>query len=129
MKLIQSLRDHLLAKITHLRDNPDRLLISVEKGKMEWQGSGLSHRQDYVATIEIDSWPDGLDTNNFFVPLLDWYQQNQDPRPPKTDSPISYETYVLSNQTTTVVVMVLLQEMVVAHTLPDGRYEFDVCSV
>lgn len=129
MKLIQSLRDHLLAKVPHLGNNPDRLLISVEKGKMEWEGLGLSHRQDYVATIELDSWPEGLDTNNFFVPLLDWYQQNQDPRPPKTDSPISYETHILSNDTTTVVVMVLLQEMVVARSLPNGSYEFNVCSV
>lgn len=129
MKLIQSLREHLIDKIEHLRSNPDRLIISVDKGQMEWRGSGLSHRQDYVATIELDSWPEQVDANHVFVPLLDWYQNNQDPRPANSKSPIRYETYVLSNGSTTVVIEVDLEEMVVASTLPDGSYQFDVCQV
>lgn len=129
MKLIQSLREHLIAKVEHLRSNPDRLIISVDKGQMQWRGSGLSHRQDYVATVEIDSWPEHLDSNHVFVPLLDWYQNNQDPRPANSKSPIRYETYVLSNGSTTVVLEIDLEELVVASILPDGSYQFDVCQV
>lgn len=129
MKLIQSLREHLIDKVEHLRTNPDRLIISVDKGQMQWRGSGLSHRQDYVAAIELDSWPEHLDANHVFVPLLDWYQNHQDPRPANSKSPIRYETYVLSNGSTTVVIEVDLEEMVVASALPDGSYQFDVCQV
>lgn len=129
MKLISSLRQHLLDKTEHFRNNPDRLLISVDQGQIEWYGTGLSHRQNYVATVEVDSWPEGLDANNLFVPILDWYQHNQDPRPANIKSPIRYQTFILNNGSTTVVVELDLEEMVVANSEADGSYQFDVCPV
>lgn len=129
MKLISSLRQHLLDKIEHLRHNPDRLLISVDQGHMEWQGTGLSHRQNYMAIIEVDAWPEALESNDLFVPVLDWYQQHQDPRPANSKSPIRYQTYILSSGSTTVVIEIDLEEWIVAAMLPDGTYQFDVCAV
>lgn len=129
MKLMNSLREHLLANIEHLAKNPDRLIISVEKGQLVFFGQSLLHRQDYTATVEIDEWPD-LEPNLILVPLLDWFMQQQDPiAQGEKNSPIRFETYVLSNHSTTLVISLDLQETVSASKNSNGQYDMDYCAV
>lgn len=129
MKLIGSLREHILAKVQYLADNPDRLILTVEKGSVVWSGQSLSHRQQYTAVIEIDDYPESLDPNHIIIPLLDWYQHNQDPLPPNSKSPIAFASYVLSNASTTVVFTVDLQESIVVAIDDKGDYAVDVCPI
>lgn len=130
MKLIGSLREHILAKVQYLADNPDRLILTVEKGSVVWSGQSLSHRQQYTAVIEIDDYPESLDPNHIIIPLLDWYQRNQDPLAPNSKSPIAFASYVLSNASTTVVFTVDLQESIVVAIDDKGDYAaVDVCPI
>lgn len=123
-----SLRQFLTTKLAHFQQNPDRLIISVEKGSLKWSGHGLSHVQEYTLLVELDEWPESLDANKVFVAILDWYQQNQDPLPPGSKSPISFESYVLSNYTTTVVISVDVKETVRVQS-DNGDYIFDSCTL
>lgn len=129
MKLIESLREHILAKVQYLADNPDRLILTVEKGSVVWSGQSLSHRQQYTAVIEIDDYPESLDPNHIIIPLLDWYQRNQDPLAPNSKSPIAFVSYVLSNASTTVVFTIDLQESIVVAIDNKGDYAIDVCPI
>lgn len=122
-----SLRAFLTQKVGFFKENPDRLIISVEKGSLKWTGHTLSHVQNYQLLIEVDEFPESLEPNQIIIPILDWYQQNQDPRPPNAPSPISFESYVLSNYTTTVVFAVNVEEVVRVSLDDDGNYIFNTC--
>lgn len=121
-----SLRQFLTDKIEFFRENPDRLIISVEKGSLKWAGQSLSHRQHYQLLVEVDEFPESLDANLVIVAVLDWYQRNQDPVPANA-SPIEFESYILSNYTTTVVFTIKVEEVVRVSTDDAGRYIFNTC--
>lgn len=122
-----SLRAFLTQKVGFFKENPDRLIISVEKGSLKWTGHTLSHVQNYQLLIEIDEFPKSLEPDHIIIPILDWYQQNQDPRPPNAPSPISFESYILSNYSTTVVFAVSVEEIVRVSLDDDGNYIFNTC--
>lgn len=122
-----SLRQLLTQKVEFFAQNPDRLIISVEKGSLKWSGHGLSHVQKYQLLVEVDEWPERLDANSIIVPILDWYQQNQDPLPPNAPSAVTFETYVLSNYTTTVVFAIKVEEIVRVSISANGEYVFGAC--
>lgn len=124
-----SLREFITNKVKFFRDNPDRLIISVEKGSIKWSGQGLSHVQEYSLLVELDEYPEKLDANEVFVVILDWYQQNQDPLPPNSKSPIQFESYVLSNYTTTVVISIDVKETVRVQYGDHNDYIFDSCTL
>lgn len=128
MIYVDSLRQFLTTRLPFFQQNPDRLIISVEKGSLKWHGQGLSHVQDYTMLVELDEFPENLSANQVFVSILDWYQQHQDPLPPGSKSPIQFESYVLSNYTTTVVISVDVKETVRAES-SDGQYIFDSCAL
>ncbi len=119
-----SLRKFLTEKLGFFRENPDRLIISVEKGSIKWSGHNLNHVQQYQLLVEVDEWPERLDANSLIVPILDWYQQNQNPLPPGATSPVTFETYVLSNYTTTVVFAIKVEEVVRVSKDDNGNYVF-----
>lgn len=122
-----SLRQFLTDKVDFFQENPDQLIISVEKGSLKWSGHGLSHVQQYQLLVEVDEWPERLDANTVIVPILDWYQQNQDPLPPNAQSPFTFESYILSNYTTTVVFAIKVEEIVRVSTGGNGEYVFGAC--
>ncbi len=128
MKLINSLRSHLVTNIAHFQSNPDRLIISVEKGSLIWSHGSLSHRQQYTAVVEIDEYPEHLDADAMMIPLLQWYSDNQDPFDSK-DPPIKFESYVLSNGSTTVVFTVKLAESVVVKVDDSGEILVNHCEI
>lgn len=123
-----SLRRFLTEKVGFFQQNPDRLIISVEKGSLKWSGHGLSHVQQYQLLVEVDEWPERLDANSIIVPILHWYQDNQDPLPPNAPSPVTFETYVLSNYTTTVVFAIKVEEIVRVSIGAAGEYVFNACA-
>lgn len=122
-----SLRQFLTDKVGFFAQNPDRLIISVEKGSLKWAGQSLSHRQHYQLLVEVDEFPKNLDANLVIAAMLDWYQQNQDPIPHDASSPIEFESYVLSNYTTTVVFTVKVEEVVRVEVNEQGHYVFNTC--
>lgn len=124
-----SLRQFLTDKVAFFAQNPDRLIISVEKGSLKWAGETLSHRQHYQLLVEVDEFPKSLDANLVIVAILDWYQKNQDPVPPTSPSPIEFESYILSNYTTTVVFTIKVEEIVPVNITTDGEYKFNTCSM
>lgn len=128
MKLIDSLRQHLLDQVSHLKVNPDRLIVTVEKGSLTWAHGSYSHRQSYTAVIEIDEYPEHLESDAVFLPLIVWYNDNQDPFDYK-DSPIRFESYVLNNGSTTVVFTVNLEEAAVVKTDTNGRPIISHCEM
>ena len=125
MRFDDSLRRFLTEKLGFFKQNPDRLIISVEKGSLKWSGHNLNHVQQYQLLVEVDEWPERLDANSILVPILDWYQQNQDPLPPNAPSPVTFETYILSNYTTTVVFSIKVEEVVRVSIDANGEYIFD----
>lgn len=124
MRFDDSLRQFLTNKVAWLCANPDRLIISVEKGSLKWSGHNLNHVQQYQLLVEVDEWPERLDANSILVPILDWYQKNQDPLPPNAPSPVAFETYILSNYTTTVVFAIKVEEVVRVSIGYNGEYIF-----
>lgn len=128
MKLIDSLRQHLLNEVQHLRTNPDRLIVTVEKGELTWSHGSYSHRQSYTAVIEIDEYPEHLESDAVILPLIIWYNNNQDPFDYK-NSPISFDSYILNNGSTTVVFTVKLEESVVVKMDDDGKPIINHCEI
>ncbi|OLF37180.1 hypothetical protein BTW00_03525 [Psychrobacter sp. C 20.9] len=122
-----SLRQFLTDKVEFFAQNPDRLIISVEKGSLKWTGQSLSHRQHYQLLVEVDEFPESIDANLVIVAILAWYQENQDPVPPNGPSPIEFESYILSNYTTTVVFTIKVEEIVQVSTDDSGHYVFNTC--
>lgn len=112
MKLIDSLRQHLLNNVSHLKVNPDRLIVSVEKGALTWAHGSYSHRQSYTAVIEIDEYPEHLESDAVFLPIIIWYNDNQDAFDYK-NPPINFESFILNNGSTTVVFTIKIQESVI----------------
>ncbi|MGP4950781.1 phage tail protein [Psychrobacter sp. T6-1] len=122
-----SLRQFLTDKVEFFAQNPDRLIISVEKGSLKWTGQSLSHRQHYQLLVEVDEFPESIDANLVIVAILAWYQENQDPVPSSGPSPIEFESYILSNYTTTVVFTIKVEEIVQVSTDDSGHYVFNAC--
>lgn len=125
MKLPGLLREHLLnGQIPWLLTNPDRLSISVEKGKVIWRTGSLSHRQTYELIVELDEVPEDLDPSLILTRLIAFFDTYQDPLPP-SQTPLSFEVYPLSNSTTTAVFTLELDESIVVSA--DGQ--IDVCGL
>lgn len=123
MKLPSLLRDHLLdGQIPWLTQNPDRLSISVEKGRVLWRTGSLSHRQSYDLVVELDELPEDLDPSLILTRLIAFFDAHQDPQP-TGGHPLTFEVFPLSNSTTTAVFTLALDETVVVSA--DGQ--IDVC--
>lgn len=76
MKKPNSLREHLLASIPALRNNPDRLLVFVNNGKIRATSAhGLSFEYDYQLNVILTDFPGSPDAVS--VPLLAWLLVNQ----------------------------------------------------
>lgn len=123
MKLPSLLRDHLLdGQIPWLTQNPDRLSISVEKGRVLWRSGSLSHRQSYDLVVELDELPEDLDPSLILTRLIAFFEAHQDPLPAGS-TPLSFDVFPLSNHSTTVVFNLEIEETIVVGQ--DGS--IDVC--
>lgn len=71
-----SLRSHLLAKVPELKNNPDRLLIFIDKGTLRCTAAAsLSWEYTYTLQVILTDYPGHPDT--VMLPLLGWVSVNQ----------------------------------------------------
>lgn len=76
MNKIASLRDALLAAIPHLRIDPDRLAVFVDKGRTVARLSPpLGYELRYECTLWLPEFVGGIDA--VMVPLLLWLREHQ----------------------------------------------------
>lgn len=126
MKKITSLYNHLINSIEHFKTNPDRLFVTVKEGSLVWGNGSLSHKQSYKALVEIDEYPVDMDESAIFLPLIEWYSENQDDFDPKKP-PINFETYKLNNDSISLIILVDLEESVVVKMDENGKPLINVC--
>ncbi|MCU1717425.1 phage tail protein [Pseudomonas sp. 5P_3.1_Bac2] len=71
-----ALRQHLLAAIPELEQNPQRLALSLEQGQLRSTAAGgLSFEYSYVLNLNVSDFSASLDA--LVVPLLAWLRVNQ----------------------------------------------------
>ncbi|WP_421722552.1 phage tail protein [Alloalcanivorax xenomutans] len=94
MNKLQALRDHLVAKIPHLKQNPDKLLTFVDTGEIHAAAGLVSHSNRYTANIIVTDWSGSLE--DITVPVLDWLQRFETDHPPSSPR-IRYEADVINH--------------------------------
>jgi hypothetical protein len=71
-----SLREHLLASLTELKHNPDRLLIFIDSGTVRCTAAtGLSFEYGYTLQVILTDFAGHPDS--VFIPLLAWLRRQQ----------------------------------------------------
>ncbi|WP_227369834.1 phage tail protein [Halomonas sp. M20] len=111
MKKLTALRNHLLASVPGLANDPDRLLTFVQDGSIQFhRGQHLSHQYLVPAQIVLTDYSGELDA--VIIPLLQWlshYQPDLDP-----DEAVRFEAEILANDRWDLALSVTLTERVVA---------------
>ncbi|SHF00455.1 P2 phage tail completion protein R (GpR) [Modicisalibacter ilicicola DSM 19980] len=111
MKKLTALRNHLLASVPGLANDPDRLLTFVQDGSIQFhRGQHLSHQYQVPAQIVLTDYSGELDA--VIIPLLQWlshYQPDLDP-----DEAVRFEAEILANDRWDLALSVTLTERVVA---------------
>jgi len=117
----QSLRDHLTAALPELRNDPDRLLVIIERGNVvSTLAPGASFEYSYVLSLVVTDFgghPDAL-----MVPLLDWVRVHQSEllaNPNRRDQ-IAFEAEVMANDKVDVQITLPLTERVGVHRDASG---------
>lgn len=123
MKKLIRLREHLLAAIPGLADNPDRLLTLIQGGRVEHhRGPSLSHRYHTPIRIVISDFEGELDT--IMIPLLQWlshFEPDLDPA-----EAVKFNAELLSNHAWDITCDVPITERVIATVNCDeGRINVD----
>ncbi|MBZ9576723.1 phage tail protein [Modicisalibacter sp. MOD 31.J] len=134
MKKLTALRNHLLASIPGLANDPDRLLMFIQDGRVAFhRGEHLSHEYRVPAQIVLTDYSGTLDT--VMVPLLQWLAHYQPDLTP--DEAVTLEAEILANDRWDLALTVMLTERVVAlvdceqgridvkHLMPE--YPIDAC--
>lgn len=115
MKKPQQLRDHLLAAIPELEQNPDRLLIYVDTGHIHnTLANGLSYEYSYTLNLILTDFVGDLATVT--VPLLDWIRVNQSELAANLDDVkkgIQFEADILDNDRVDLAISLPLTERVI----------------
>lgn len=124
MKKPNSLREHLLASLPQLKQNPDRLLIFVDNGKIRATSApGLSFEYEYQLNVIITEFAGS--PNAVSVPLLAWLQVNQSEllaNLAKSKEGIPFEVDVLDGSTVDMSLSLPLTERVIVKQQPDGTF-------
>jgi hypothetical protein len=120
-----SLRRHLLATIDTLRDDPDRLQIYVDKGRVACTGTGsLSFEYRYTLTVLLTDFAGSPDS--LIVPMLAWLAHHQpDLLERDTREPVAIEVELLAQDLVDVQLQVELTEGVGVKPRAGGGYTVD----
>lgn len=115
MKKPQLLKDFLLGAVPELQQNPDRLLIFVDDGRVcNTLASGLSFEYEYTLTLVLTEYAGDLVTIS--VPVFDWlrvYQSELLANVEKSKSGLSFEAEILNNGSVDLVFKLPLTERVI----------------
>lgn len=115
MQKLQTLRAHLTAATPLLAENPDKLTVFVERGRLVCAGgSSISFEYAFTARIVILDFAGHADA--VMVPLLAWLKRNQNDifeNPDRRASAIRFEAELLSQEGVDLSIEVDLTEAVV----------------
>lgn len=115
MKKPEQLKLYLLHAIAELQQNPDRLLIFVDDGKIRHtHAQGLSFEYHYTLTLVLTDYAGDL--AGITIPLLDWLKVNQSElfaNLSKVEEGLPFEAEILSNHTVDLVIKLPLTERVI----------------
>lgn len=110
-----SLRRALNNAVGYLRDNPDKLHIFIDSGKVITTGaSSLSWEYHYSLNLVIEDYPD--DQNLLMAPIIMWLRENQPDRinnPAYQDKLLGFEVDVLRNDVCDISINLQLTERVI----------------
>lgn len=106
------LRRVLTRFVPSLRDDPARLAIFVDKGRVEARAGGtLSFEAAYTLTVVIEAYSGSV--NDLFVPVLAWIAEAQPDLLENHDrKPFTYEVELLDDDTADVQLTIELTESV-----------------
>ena len=119
----ESLRTHLLAAISELKHNPDRLLIFIDNGKIRCTAAAsLSFEYSFDLQVILTDFAGHPDT--VMLPLLGWVSVNQSElleNLNKSADGIRFEADLLDNSKVDLSLTLPLTERVVVEADADGK--------
>jgi hypothetical protein len=121
-----SLREHLTAAVPFLRQNPDKLLVFIDRGSLaSTLAPGFSFEYRFTLTLILTDYaghPDAV-----MVPLLEWLRRHQPDllANPGNREQISFEADVLANDKLDLEIKVPLTEGVGVHPRPGGGFDVE----
>jgi hypothetical protein len=120
-----SLRRHLLASVPALNNNPDRLLIFIDKGQVCCTAAAsLSFEYRYELQVILTDFPGHPDS--VILPLLGWLREHQSELLSNLDKAangIQFEADVLDSSKVDLSLSLALTERVIVKKQPDGTYQ------
>lgn len=120
-----SLRKHLLEHITELRNDPDRLLIFIENGKVRsTAAAGLSFEYEYSLQMIITDFAGHPDS--VMIPLLGWLRTNQHEllaNFDKNKDGIQFDAEIMANDLVDLSITLPLTERVIVRPQEDGTLD------
>lgn len=120
-----SLRKHLLEHITELRNDPDRLLIFIENGKIRsTAAAGLSFEYEYSLQMIITDFAGHPDS--VMIPLLGWLRTNQHEllaNFDKNKDGIQFDAEIMANDLVDLSITLPLSERVIVRPQEDGTLD------
>ena len=120
-----SLRKHLLEHITELRNDPDRLLIFIENGKIRsTAAAGLSFEYEYNLQMIITDFAGHPDS--VMIPLLGWLRTNQHEllaNFDKNKDGIQFDAEIMANDLVDLSITLPLSERVIVKPQEDGTLD------
>ena len=117
MNKLKSLRDYLLANIPTLAQNPERLLVFADKGKVISNSLSLSFEYDYTVNLIVTDFAG--DANIVMVSVLAWYKQNQQDK--VFPCSIDFEAEILDHQSVDLSLKLPLSERVIVTVDTEGN--------
>jgi hypothetical protein len=117
MNKLKSLRDYLLANIPTLAQNPERLLIFADKGKIVSNSLSLSFEYDYTVNLIVTDFAGDPDT--VMVTVLAWYKHYQQDK--ALPSNIEFEADILNHQKVDLSLKLPLSERVIVTVDTEGN--------
>lgn len=124
MKKPQQLRDHLVAAIPALADNPDRLLIFVEGGGLTGTyRPGLCFEYRYTLELVLTDFAGAPEA--VMLPLLQWLTRHQPEllANPSNREKLSFEVDVLSDDLVDLAIKLPLTERMKVHRDEQGNLQ------
>lgn len=119
-----SLRAHLLDTVSDLRQNPDRLLIFIDNGKVRCTAAAsLSFEYSYQLQIILTDFAGHPDT--VMLPLLKWVRTHQSELMANLDKSaegITFEADVIDQSKVDMSITLPLTERVVVKLQQDGSH-------
>jgi|JI8StandDraft_1071087.scaffolds.fasta_scaffold44858_4 hypothetical protein len=117
MKKLKNLREYLLANIPTLNQDPERLLIFADKGKVVSNSLSLSFEYDYTVNLIVTDFAG--DTDTVMVAVLAWYKQHQQDKAFPCN--IEFEADILNHQAVDLSLKLPLSERVIVTKDAEGN--------